>query len=90
MVGGLVMAHGDDAGLRLPPRLAPIQVVVLAVRDGDGRGEVAELVVDDLRSRGVRVELDDRTASLRPSGDRLGAQGGAAPDRGRAAGPGGG
>ena len=62
MVGGLVMAHGDDAGLRLPPRLAPIQVVVLVVRDGDGTGEVAEAVVDDLRTRGVRVELDDRTS----------------------------
>ena len=33
MVGGLIMAHGDDDGLRVPPRLAPIQVVVLAVRD---------------------------------------------------------
>ncbi len=33
MVGGLIMAHGDDAGLRLPPRLAPTQAVVVAVRD---------------------------------------------------------
>ena len=39
MVGGLIMAHGDDAGLRLPPRLAPIQVVVLVVRDEEGVGE---------------------------------------------------
>ena len=38
MVGGLIMAHGDDDGLRVPPRLAPVQVVVLAVRDeGDVR-----------------------------------------------------
>ena len=39
MVGGLIMAHGDDDGLRVPPRLAPIQVVVLAVRDEDGAGD---------------------------------------------------
>ena len=39
MVGGLIMGHGDDRGLRLPPRLAPIQVVVMAVRDD---GEVVE------------------------------------------------
>ena len=35
MLGGLIMVHGDDAGLRLPPRIAPVQVVVLAVRDDD-------------------------------------------------------
>jgi hypothetical protein len=32
MIGGLIMCHGDDAGLRVPPRLAPVQVVVLPVR----------------------------------------------------------
>ena len=37
MVGGLIMGHGDDAGLRVPPLLAPVQVVVIAVRDDDGR-----------------------------------------------------
>ena len=35
MVGGLIMAHGDDNGLRIPPRLAHVQVVVLAVRDDE-------------------------------------------------------
>ena len=39
MVGGLIMCHGDDDGLRVPPRLAPIQVVVLLVRDEDGAGD---------------------------------------------------
>ncbi len=34
MVGGLIMAHGDDAGLRVPPRLAPVQAVVLAIKGG--------------------------------------------------------
>ena len=36
MVGGLIMCHGDDNGLRVPPRLAPIQAQVTVVKDGDG------------------------------------------------------
>ncbi len=61
MVGGLIMGHGDDDGLRLPPRLAPTQVVVLVVRDEDGAGERAALVAEALRTAGVRVHLDTRT-----------------------------
>jgi prolyl-tRNA synthetase len=61
MMGGLIMAHGDDAGLRLPPRLAPTQVVVVLVRGEEGAGEAAEKLVADLRSTGVRADLDDRT-----------------------------
>jgi prolyl-tRNA synthetase len=60
MVGGLIMAHGDDDGLRVPPRLAPIQVVVLAVRDeGDVIARCGALA-DELRAAGVRVQLDAR------------------------------
>jgi prolyl-tRNA synthetase len=61
MVGALIMAHGDDAGLRVPPRLAPVQVVVVAVRD---EGEVlasARALGDALAAEGLRVEVDDRT-----------------------------
>jgi prolyl-tRNA synthetase len=61
MLGGLIMAHGDDDGLRVPPRLAPIQAVVLLVRDEDGAGERARLITESLRTSGVRVHLDDRT-----------------------------
>jgi prolyl-tRNA synthetase len=61
MVGGLIMAHGDDAGLRLPPRVAPVQVVVLLVKGEDGAGEAAAALAADLRGRGLRVELDART-----------------------------
>jgi prolyl-tRNA synthetase len=61
MVGGLIMAHGDDAGLRLPPRLAPTQAVVLLVRAEDGAGEAAATLVTELRAAGVRTELDERT-----------------------------
>ncbi len=85
MIGGLIMAHGDDAGLRVPPRLAPIQVVVLLVRGEDGAGEAAERLARELRGVGVRTELDARTdLSLRPPGRRLGAEGRPGAHRGRA------
>jgi prolyl-tRNA synthetase len=60
MVGGLIMAHGDDQGLVLPPRLAPTQCVVLLVKDADGAGESAARLADEVRKAGVRVELDAR------------------------------
>jgi len=61
LMGALVMAHGDDAGLRLPPRLAPIQVVVLVVRADEGAGTRAAELAEELRQAGLRVQLDDRT-----------------------------
>ncbi|MGY6502085.1 MAG: proline--tRNA ligase [Acidimicrobiales bacterium] len=60
MVGGLIMAHGDDDGLRLPPRLAPVQVVVMVVRDDEECLERARLMAEEVRLSGVRVQLDDR------------------------------
>jgi len=60
MVGGLVMGHGDDAGLRVPPELAPIQVVVMAVRDDDAVVDRCRALADELSAAGVRVELDAR------------------------------
>ena len=63
MVGGLIMGHGDDAGLVVPPALAPIQAVVLLVRDEDGAGTAADLLVADLRAEGVRVRLDPNVAT---------------------------
>ncbi len=60
LVGGLIMCHGDDAGLRLPPALAPTQVVVLLVRDEQGAGAQAARLVAELTGAGVRVVLDDR------------------------------
>jgi prolyl-tRNA synthetase len=63
MVGGIIMTHGDDKGLVLPPRLAPYQVVIVPI----GRGEAASAVqeaVDDLARRlkaaGIRAHVDDR------------------------------
>ncbi|HSL59218.1 MAG TPA: proline--tRNA ligase [Acidimicrobiales bacterium] len=63
MVGGLIMGHGDDAGLRLPPALAPVQAVVLVVRDDAETLERARLMAEELRLDGVRVRLDDRVES---------------------------
>jgi prolyl-tRNA synthetase len=60
MIGGLIMVHGDDNGLRLPPRLAPIQVQVMVVKAGEGVTEAAVQLRDELKAAGVRVALDDR------------------------------
>ena len=60
LVGALIMGHGDDAGLRVPPALAPIQAVVVLVRDEEGAGERAAALAAGLRGAGVRVQLDDR------------------------------
>jgi prolyl-tRNA synthetase len=64
MVGGLIMAHGDDDGLRVPPRIAPIQVLVMIVKDGDGVADAARRVVAELTDAGVRAELDARDSAF--------------------------
>ncbi len=61
VVGGVIMTHGDDRGLCLPPRLAPTQVVVMVVRDDAEVAEAARRLVGELVRHGVRAELDDRT-----------------------------
>jgi prolyl-tRNA synthetase len=63
MVGGLIMVHGDDDGLVVPPALAATQAVVLLVRDEDGAGTAAELLAADLQAEGVRVRLDAQVAT---------------------------
>ncbi|MFE9255917.1 proline--tRNA ligase [Streptomyces sp. NPDC006879] len=59
MVGGLIMSHGDDNGLRVPPRLAHVQVVVMAIKGDEAVAKVRELG-DRLKSAGIRVQVDDR------------------------------
>ena len=63
MVGGVIMTHGDDKGLVLPPRLAPYQVVIVPI----GRGEQADQMLpparelaDRLRRAGIRAHVDNR------------------------------
>jgi prolyl-tRNA synthetase len=63
MVGAVIMTHGDDQGLVLPPKLAPIQVVVIPIwKSEDDRGRVSEAVaqVETLLRDHVRVHVDDR------------------------------
>jgi prolyl-tRNA synthetase len=60
MIGGLIMCHGDDNGLRVPPRLAPVQAYVMVVKAGDGVVEAAQKLRDALRDAGVRVGIDER------------------------------
>ncbi|MFJ9903967.1 proline--tRNA ligase [Streptomyces sp. NPDC101152] len=61
MIGALVMTHGDDDGLRVPPRLAHIQAVVLAIKGDEAVLAKVREIGDRLRSAGVRVHVDDRT-----------------------------
>ena len=64
MVGGIVMAHGDDTGLRLPPRLAPIQVVVVPIWKTDEQKilvmETIAQIREKLTTAAVRVHIDSR------------------------------
>ena len=58
LVGGLIMAHGDDNGLIVPPLLAPIQAVVIPVRDEPEVLEACEKIAGELKAKGVRVQVD--------------------------------
>jgi prolyl-tRNA synthetase len=60
LLGAMIMVHGDDHGLRVRPRLARIQVLVLVARGGDGVVEAAATLVDELERAGVGADLDDK------------------------------
>ena len=63
MVGAVIMMHGDEGGLILPPRIAPYQVVIVPIPRGNWRETVlpkAKAIRDELVARGIRVMLDDR------------------------------
>jgi prolyl-tRNA synthetase len=64
MIGGVIMAHGDDQGLVLPPRIAPYQVVVVPIGKEGELGAIvaaAEALAGELAGHGVRVHVDTRT-----------------------------
>jgi prolyl-tRNA synthetase len=65
MIGGLIMCHGDQDGLRVPPRVAHVQVVVLVVRDDDAGSVSAEArrIAAELTAAGIRARVDDQTAT---------------------------
>jgi prolyl-tRNA synthetase len=63
LIGALIMVHGDDRGLKLPPRIAPIQAVIVPIISKKKKDEVllrSKEIASELRSHGIRVELDDR------------------------------
>ncbi len=63
LVGALVMAHSDDEGLVLPPRIAPLQVVIVPIYKGDEQkamiDEKAGAIVQELKAKGIRVKYDN-------------------------------
>ncbi len=65
LIGGVIMTHGDDSGLILPPRVAPYQVVIVPIPRGNWQETVlpkAKAIQAELEGHGVRVMLDDRDA----------------------------
>ncbi len=64
LMGALIMTHSDDNGLVLPPKLAPIQVVIVPIYKGEEQllqiSEVANSLVGDLRAKGISVKYDNR------------------------------
>jgi len=63
LIGGVIMVHGDDSGLILPPRIAPYQVVIVPIPRGNWQETVlpkAREIADELMTDGIRVRLDDR------------------------------
>jgi len=66
MIGAVILAHGDDQGLVIPPRLAPIQIVIIPigrVESGEAALAKAQELAAELKAGGVRVHVDDRDAS---------------------------
>jgi len=69
LIGALIMAHSDDSGLVLPPKLAPIQVVIVPIYRSDEElekiSEIAKLISKELKEKNISVKYDDRD-TLRP------------------------
>ena len=64
IIGGIIMTHGDDSGLVLPPSVAPIQVVVIPVQQHkEGVLDAANNIAEKLKSVGYRVKVDDSDQS---------------------------
>ena len=63
LIGALIMAHSDDQGLIMPPKIAPLQVVIIPIYKGDESKPVidakAKEIVDSLKALGIRIKYDD-------------------------------
>ena len=64
LIGGMIMTHGDDKGLVLPPKVSPIQVIIIPIyhskEDKENVLQKACQIKDSLSNNGIRVNLDDR------------------------------
>ncbi|GGC45775.1 proline--tRNA ligase [Parapedobacter defluvii] len=64
LMGALIMAHSDDQGLVLPPKLAPIQVVIVPIFKTEEEqmaiGALADTLISELKSKGISIKYDDR------------------------------
>lgn len=67
LTGAVIMVHGDDTGLRLPPKIAPVQAAIVPIFKTDAEKssvmDVANQVFAQLKSEGIRIKLDDRDDS---------------------------
>ena len=65
MIGGIIMTHGDNNGLVLPPRIAPIQAIVIPVaQHKEGVLDAAAALLDRLKAAGIRAQMDDSDQSM--------------------------
>lgn len=64
LIGGLIMTHSDDKGLVVPPKLAPVQLMIVPIFKSEeqlnGIKAYVQPLIDELKGKGIRVELDDR------------------------------
>lgn len=61
LIGGIIMVHGDERGLVLPPRVAPIQLIIVPIAlHKEGVLDKAKEIYQQLKDAGIRVKLDDR------------------------------
>ncbi len=64
LIGAIIMVHGDDAGLCLPPMIAPTQVTVIPIQQKkDGILDAANGILDSLKAAGIRANIDDSDKS---------------------------
>lgn len=59
-IGGLILAHGDDQGIVLPPNIAPIQVVIIPIPQTQAIAKICGVMLQELNTIGIRVKVDDR------------------------------
>ena len=60
LIGALIMVHGDDNGLVLPPKIAPVQVIIVPIASHkEGVMETSNEIYEDLKAKGIRVKIDD-------------------------------